>query len=45
MKRDIYKLAKWLEKVCQEGIATEHKILEWKLADKAAERAQQEKAS
>jgi hypothetical protein len=45
MKRDIYKLAKWLEKVCQEGIATEHKILEWKLANKPAGQARQAKAS
>jgi hypothetical protein len=33
MKRDIRKLALWLEKVCQEGVAIEHKILEWKLAE------------
>ena len=32
MKRDMRKLAFWLEKVCQEGIAVEHKILEWKIA-------------
>ncbi|NYF79797.1 hypothetical protein [Granulicella arctica] len=33
MRRDIYKLASWLEKVCQEGVAIEHKILEWKLEE------------
>jgi len=33
MKRDIRKLALWLEKVCQDGVAIEHKILEWKLAE------------
>jgi hypothetical protein len=45
MKRDIYRLASWLEKVCQEGVAVEHKILEWKLAKKKDESAQQAKAS
>ena len=45
MKRDIYKLGKWLEKVCQEGIATEHKLLEWKQAEKASKRTVQTKAS
>jgi hypothetical protein len=30
MKRDTHKLGVWLEKVCQEGIALEQKILEWK---------------
>jgi hypothetical protein len=45
IKRDIYKLGRWLEKVCQEGIATERKILEWKLADKAAEQKRQAKVS
>jgi hypothetical protein len=34
MKHDIHKLGIWLEKVCQEGIAFEHKILEWKLAER-----------
>ena len=33
MRQDIHKLGLWLEKVCQEGIAIEHKIAEWKLAD------------
>jgi hypothetical protein len=45
MKRDIYKLASWLEKVCQEGVAIEHRILEWKLAEKNGESARQAKAS
>lgn len=36
MKQDIHKLGAWLEKVCQEGVAIEHKILEWKLAEKNA---------
>jgi hypothetical protein len=30
MKHDIHKLGVLPEKVCQEGIAIEHKILEWK---------------
>ena len=34
MKRDIHKLADWLVEVCQEGVAIESKILEWKLAEK-----------
>jgi hypothetical protein len=33
MKCDIRRLALWLEKVCQEGIAIEHKILDWKIAE------------
>jgi hypothetical protein len=33
MKKDIHKLGAWLEKVCQEGIAIEHKILEWRLSE------------
>jgi hypothetical protein len=33
MKKDIHKLGAWLEKVCQEGIAVERKIVEWKLAE------------
>jgi len=45
MKRDIYKLASWLERVCQEGVALEHKILEWKLSGKRAEPAPRAKAS
>jgi hypothetical protein len=45
MKRDIYKLASWLEKVCQEGVAIEHKILEWKHSEKSAETTPQAKAS
>jgi hypothetical protein len=36
MKRDIYKLGKWLEKVCQEGVAIERKVWEWKQAEKEA---------
>lgn len=34
MKQDIHKLGAWLEKVCQEGVAMEHKILDWKRAEK-----------
>ena len=34
MKHDIHKLGVWLQKVCQEGIADEHKIHELKLAAK-----------
>ena len=34
MKQDIHKLGAWLEKVCQEGVAIEHKILDWKLAER-----------
>jgi hypothetical protein len=30
MKRDIHKLGVWLEKVCQEGVALEQKVFEWK---------------
>jgi hypothetical protein len=45
MKRDIYKLASWLQKVCQEGVAIEHKILEWKHSNKVGEPAQRSKAS
>ena len=30
---DIDKLADFLEKKCQEGVAIEHKIYEWKLAE------------
>jgi uncharacterized protein len=33
MKRDIHKLAAWLEKVCQEGVAIERKVWEWKQAE------------
>ena len=46
MKHDIHKLGIWLEKVCQEGIAVEHKILEWKLGqEKKPAQAPQAKAS
>jgi hypothetical protein len=46
MKRDIRKLSLWLEKVCQEGVAIERKILEWKLAErKQIPRAPSSKAS
>ena len=34
MEQDIHKLADWLVKVTHEGIAIEHKILEWKTAEK-----------
>jgi hypothetical protein len=34
MEQDIHKLADWLVKVTHEGIAIEHKILEWKAAEK-----------
>lgn len=43
MKRDIRKLADWLVEVCQEGVAIEHKILEWKRAEKNIPAAQQPK--
>ncbi len=43
MKRDIHKLADWLVEVCQEGVAIEQKILEWKLAEKKAPADQQPK--
>jgi hypothetical protein len=33
MRRDIRKLAIWLEKVCQEGVLLEQKIAEWELAE------------
>jgi hypothetical protein len=33
MEQDIHKLGVWLEKVCQEGVAIENKILELKLAE------------
>ena len=42
MKHDIRKLAFWLEKVCQEGIAVEHKVLEWKLEEQKKAAAQPE---
>ena len=46
MKHDIHKLGIWLEKVCQEGVAIEHKILEWKLEqEKKQAQAPQAKAS
>src|SRR6266700_1246616 len=38
MKQDIHKLASWLEEVCQEGIAIEHKLLEWKMSESVRER-------
>ncbi len=37
MKKDIHKLGAWLEKVCQEGVAIEHKLLEWKRVQKKKE--------
>lgn len=37
MEQDIHKLADWLVKVTHEGIAIEHKILEWKTAEKEIE--------
>ncbi len=42
MKHDIRKLGTWLEKVCQEGIAIERKILEWKLAEEKLEQPSKE---
>lgn len=33
MRHDIHKLGVWLEKVCQEGIFAERKMLDWKLAE------------
>ncbi len=46
MKQDIHKLGVWLEKVCQEGIAIERKILEWKLEqEKKPAQAPRAKAS
>lgn len=33
MKGDIHKLADWLVKVPDEGIAVENKLLEWKQAE------------
>jgi hypothetical protein len=39
MKKDIHKLGVWLEKVCQDGVAIEHKILEWKLAEQPKSKA------
>lgn len=43
MKRDIHKLADWLVEVCQEGVAIERKILEWKLAEKTIQTTQRPK--
>jgi hypothetical protein len=37
MEQDIHKLADWLVKVTHEGIAIEHKILEWTSAEKKIE--------
>jgi hypothetical protein len=46
MRHDIHKLGIWLEKVCQEGIAIEHKILDWKMTEeKKQPPAPQAKAS
>ena len=46
MKHDIHKLGTWLEKVCQEGVAIERQILEWKLAEeKAVKQSKEAKAS
>jgi hypothetical protein len=39
MKHDIHKLGVWLEKVCQEGVAAELKVAEWKLVEKKKESA------
>jgi hypothetical protein len=43
MEQDIHKLGAWLEKVCQEGVAIENKILEWKLAEERQEKKIQPK--
>jgi len=43
MKRDIHKLADRLVEVCQEGVAIEQKILEWKRAEKTVPVAQKPK--
>ena len=46
MTRDIRKLGEWLEKVCQEGVAVERKILEWKIAEEEkAQSTERSKAS
>ena len=37
MEQDIHKLADWLVNVTHDGIAIEHKILEWKTAEKDTE--------
>ena len=44
MKRDIRKLADWLAEVCQEGVAIERRILEWKIEEKLIPRDQHPKA-
>jgi hypothetical protein len=45
MKRDIHKLAAWLEQQAQAGVAIEQKILEWKKAEKQEPSKKQAKAS
>ena len=42
MKQDIRKLAFWLEKVCQEGVPVEQKVLEWKLSEMKKAASEQE---
>jgi hypothetical protein len=37
MKKDIYKLGGWLEKVCQEGIADDQALARWKMVQKRLE--------
>ena len=37
MERDIHKFADWLVERTQAGVAIEHKILEWKTAEKEKE--------
>lgn len=44
MEWDIDKLADFLEKEAQAGVAIEHKILEWKLAEARLKTAEKEKA-
>ncbi len=39
MRHDIHKLGVWLENICREGVATEHKVVEWKSAGKPGKRA------
>jgi len=44
MEWDIDKLADFLEKEAQAGVAIAHKILEWKLAEARLKTTEQEKA-
>ena len=44
MKRDIHKLADWLVQVCQEGVAIERKIIEWKKQERQLLHDKQPKA-